>query len=183
MGSIINNRKCLRTSTCSCISAQYSLSSSAICLSSSAMDIKELKFLDIKNTVNKLSSGQGAATESSITPSGCGGQSNSVTHLHVTSSSSQSSTAPVTILRRGRHMSDQCYNHLTVYSLWQIIQCILLTLEGNFSYSQCRCIHTNGFFLSVEIQGAFACVTANHPKFHRLYKCSKIIKQIDVSFL
>ncbi|XP_034725613.1 enhancer of mRNA-decapping protein 3-like isoform X2 [Etheostoma cragini] len=36
----------------------------------SAMDIKTLKFLDIQNTVNKPSSGRGAATEPSIIPSG-----------------------------------------------------------------------------------------------------------------
>ncbi|KAM9366419.1 enhancer of mRNA-decapping protein 3-like isoform 2-T2 [Symphorus nematophorus] len=66
----------------------------------SAMDIKELKFLDIQNTVNKPSSGQGAAAQPSLTPSGQHGQSNRVTQPHVTSSSSHSSTAPITILRR-----------------------------------------------------------------------------------
>uniref|UniRef100_UPI0037E79EAD enhancer of mRNA-decapping protein 3-like n=1 Tax=Semicossyphus pulcher TaxID=241346 RepID=UPI0037E79EAD len=66
----------------------------------SAMDIKELKFLDIQNTANKPSSGQGATTEASITASGRHGQSNRVSQPHVTSSSSHSSTAPITILRR-----------------------------------------------------------------------------------
>ncbi|XP_070765290.1 enhancer of mRNA-decapping protein 3-like isoform X2 [Enoplosus armatus] len=67
----------------------------------SAMDIKELKFLDIQNTVNKAGSGQGAATEASLMPSGRIGQSNRISHPPVTSSSSQSCTAPITILRRG----------------------------------------------------------------------------------
>ncbi|XP_035508287.1 enhancer of mRNA-decapping protein 3-like [Morone saxatilis] len=66
----------------------------------SAMDIKELKFLDFQNTVNKPSSGQGAATEPSSIPPGRHGQSNSTTHPHLTSSSSHSSAAPITILRR-----------------------------------------------------------------------------------
>ncbi|XP_070692324.1 enhancer of mRNA-decapping protein 3-like [Pempheris klunzingeri] len=68
----------------------------------SAMDIKELKFLDIQNTINKPSSGQGAATEPGSVPSGRHGQSNRITHPHATgsSSSSQPSTAPITILRR-----------------------------------------------------------------------------------
>ncbi|XP_042339701.1 enhancer of mRNA-decapping protein 3-like [Plectropomus leopardus] len=66
----------------------------------SAMDIKELKFLDIQSSVNKPSSGQGAAPEPSLIPSGRQGQSNRVTHPTVTSSSSHSSTAPITILRR-----------------------------------------------------------------------------------
>ncbi|TMS13125.1 enhancer of mRNA-decapping protein 3 [Larimichthys crocea] len=66
----------------------------------SAMDIKELKFLDIQNTVDKPSSVQGAASEPSSVPSGRQGQSNKITHPHVTSSSSHSSTAPITILRR-----------------------------------------------------------------------------------
>ncbi|TKS69759.1 Enhancer of mRNA-decapping protein 3 LSM16 protein -like protein [Collichthys lucidus] len=67
----------------------------------SAMDIKELKFLDIQNTVDKPSSVQGAASEPSSVPSGRQGQSNKITHPHVTSSSSShSSTAPITILRR-----------------------------------------------------------------------------------
>lgn len=156
---------------------------SAICLSSSAMDIKELKFLDVKNTVNKLSSGQGAATESSITPSGCGGQSNSVTRPHVTSSSSQSSTAPVTILRRGRHISDQCYNH--PHSLFSLVDNTMHIFDpggGFFLKLSVTAFIQMSFFLSVEIQSAFACVTVNHPKFHRLYKWSRIIKQIDVSF-
>ncbi|KAL7405832.1 hypothetical protein ABVT39_008288 [Epinephelus coioides] len=66
----------------------------------SAMDIKDLKFLNIQNTVEKPSSGQGAAAEPSVILSGRQGQSNRVTQPHVTSSSSQSSTAPITILRR-----------------------------------------------------------------------------------
>ncbi|XP_074517741.1 enhancer of mRNA-decapping protein 3-like [Sebastes fasciatus] len=66
----------------------------------SAMDIKELKFLDIQKTVNKPGSGQGAATEPSFIPSARHSQSNRVTQPLVTSSSSQSSTAPITILRR-----------------------------------------------------------------------------------
>ncbi|XP_018553016.1 enhancer of mRNA-decapping protein 3 [Lates calcarifer] len=66
----------------------------------SAMDIKELKFLDIQNTVNKPTSGQGAAKEPSFTSAGRHGQNNRTTHPPVTSSSSHSSTAPITILRR-----------------------------------------------------------------------------------
>ncbi|XP_059208828.1 enhancer of mRNA-decapping protein 3-like [Centropristis striata] len=66
----------------------------------SAMDIKELKFLDIQNTVSKPNSAQGATTESSFIPSGRHNQSNRLTQPHVTSSSSHSSTAPITILRR-----------------------------------------------------------------------------------
>ncbi|XP_023285374.1 enhancer of mRNA-decapping protein 3-like isoform X1 [Seriola lalandi dorsalis] len=66
----------------------------------SAMDIKELKFLDIQNTVNKPSSGQGAAKQPSIISAGRHGQSNRTTHPPVTSSSSHSGTAPITILRR-----------------------------------------------------------------------------------
>ncbi|XP_068432679.1 enhancer of mRNA-decapping protein 3-like isoform X2 [Clinocottus analis] len=66
----------------------------------SAIDIKELKFLDVHNTVNKPSTGQGAATESSSIPSARHGQSNRVALPHVTSGSSHSGTAPITILRR-----------------------------------------------------------------------------------
>ncbi|KAI3377010.1 hypothetical protein L3Q82_000234 [Scortum barcoo] len=65
-----------------------------------AMDIKELKFLNIQNTVNKPSSGTGAATKPSSIHSGRHSQSNRITHPPETSSSSQSSTAPITILRR-----------------------------------------------------------------------------------
>lgn len=68
---------------------------------SSAMDIKELKFLDI-NTINKAKSGQEVATEPSVVSAGCHGQSNRNTHSHATSNSSQSRTTPITILRRGR---------------------------------------------------------------------------------
>ncbi|XP_008275865.1 enhancer of mRNA-decapping protein 3 [Stegastes partitus] len=64
----------------------------------SAMDIKELKFLDIQNTVSKPFSGQEASTEPSSTSAGR--QSNRTSHSHATSSSVQSSTAPITILRR-----------------------------------------------------------------------------------
>ncbi|XP_026150111.1 enhancer of mRNA-decapping protein 3 [Mastacembelus armatus] len=67
----------------------------------SARDIKELKFLDIQNTVNKPSSGQKAATEPSSVSAGRHSQSNKNTHPHATSSSSHSYTAPITILRRG----------------------------------------------------------------------------------
>lgn len=74
---------------------------SVICLSSSARDIKELKFLDIQNTVNKPSSGTGAAAEPRFVPSGRHGQSSKIAHPHVTSGT-HSSTAPITILRRGR---------------------------------------------------------------------------------
>ncbi|XP_056268620.1 enhancer of mRNA-decapping protein 3-like isoform X2 [Pseudoliparis swirei] len=66
----------------------------------SAIDIKELKFLDIQNIVNQPSTGQGAATESSFIPSARHGQSNRVSLPHVTSSGSYSSSAPITILRR-----------------------------------------------------------------------------------
>ncbi|CAK6958789.1 enhancer of mRNA-decapping protein 3-like [Scomber scombrus] len=66
----------------------------------SAMDIKELKILDIQNAVNKPSSGLGASTEASSGPTGRHSQTNRSTHPHVTSSSSHTSTAPITILRR-----------------------------------------------------------------------------------
>ncbi|XP_040055633.2 enhancer of mRNA-decapping protein 3 isoform X1 [Gasterosteus aculeatus] len=75
----------------------------------SAVDIKELKFLDIHSTVNKPGTGQGAATESSINASARRGQSNRVALPHVTSSS-QSATAPITILRRGRHTAPAASN-------------------------------------------------------------------------
>lgn len=75
---------------------------SVMCLSSSAMDIKELKFLDIQNIVNKPSTGQGATTEPSSTSAGRHGQSDRNAHPQVTSSSSHASTGPITILRRGR---------------------------------------------------------------------------------
>ncbi|XP_051795965.1 LOW QUALITY PROTEIN: enhancer of mRNA-decapping protein 3-like [Acanthochromis polyacanthus] len=64
----------------------------------SAVDIKELKFLDIQNTLNKPSSGQEASTEPSFMSAGR--QSTRTTQSHSTSGSFQSSTAPVTILRR-----------------------------------------------------------------------------------
>lgn len=73
------------------------------CLSYSAMDIKELKFLDIQNTVNKPSCAQGAATEPVSVPSGRPAQSNRTAQSHATSSSSSSTSAPITILRRGRY--------------------------------------------------------------------------------
>ncbi|XP_030271235.1 enhancer of mRNA-decapping protein 3-like [Sparus aurata] len=66
----------------------------------SAMDIKELKFLDIQNTVNKPSCAQGAATEPVSVPSGRPAQSNRTAQSHATSSSSSSTSAPITILRR-----------------------------------------------------------------------------------
>ncbi|XP_028258031.1 enhancer of mRNA-decapping protein 3-like [Parambassis ranga] len=65
----------------------------------SAMDIKELKFLDI-NTINKAKSRKEAATEPSVVSAGCHGQSNRNTHSHASSNSSQSRTTPITILRR-----------------------------------------------------------------------------------
>ncbi|XP_034536858.1 enhancer of mRNA-decapping protein 3-like [Notolabrus celidotus] len=66
----------------------------------SAMDIKELKFLDIQNTTNKPSSVPGAATEASHVTSGRHNQSSRVTQTQVPTSSSHSNTAPITILRR-----------------------------------------------------------------------------------
>ncbi|XP_039995030.1 enhancer of mRNA-decapping protein 3-like [Xiphias gladius] len=66
----------------------------------SAVDIKELKFLDIQNTVEKPSSGQGAAKEPGFVSAGRHDQSNRTTHPHLTSSSSHSGTAPITVLRR-----------------------------------------------------------------------------------
>ncbi|XP_042280865.1 enhancer of mRNA-decapping protein 3-like [Thunnus maccoyii] len=66
----------------------------------SAMDIKELKFLDIQNAVSKPGSGLGAATEATFGPAGRHCQTNRSIHPHVTSSSSHASTAPITILRR-----------------------------------------------------------------------------------
>ena len=77
------------------------------------MDIKELKFLDIQKTVNKPGSGQGAATEPSFTTSGGRGQSNRVPQPHATSS-----TAPITILRRGT--SELRFNHR--HSLFSLIE-------------------------------------------------------------
>lgn len=50
-------------------------------LSSSAMDIKEIKFPDIQNTVNKPGCGQGAGSEPTIVPSGHHGQSNKIFDL------------------------------------------------------------------------------------------------------
>ncbi|KAM3625000.1 uncharacterized protein V6R79_005387 [Siganus canaliculatus] len=67
----------------------------------SAMDIKELKILDIQTAANKSSSGQAAAAETSSTPSAPHGQTTRVPHPLVTSNNSHPSTAPVTILRRG----------------------------------------------------------------------------------
>ncbi|XP_071344513.1 enhancer of mRNA-decapping protein 3-like [Trachinotus anak] len=67
----------------------------------SAMDIKELKFLDIQNTVNKRSSGHGAPKQPSIISAGCYDHSSRTTRPHVTSSSSHPATAPIAILRRG----------------------------------------------------------------------------------
>ncbi|KAK2853512.1 hypothetical protein Q5P01_006173 [Channa striata] len=64
----------------------------------SAMDIKDLKFLDIQNTVNP---GQGAATEPSYTSAGRHSQKNRNAHPQGTSSTSHPSSGPVTILRRG----------------------------------------------------------------------------------
>ncbi|XP_076012059.1 enhancer of mRNA-decapping protein 3-like [Genypterus blacodes] len=61
----------------------------------SAMDIKELKFLEIQKAVCKSGSDPRVMTEPAIMPSGRSIQSNRSTHSHVTSS-----TAPVTILRR-----------------------------------------------------------------------------------
>ncbi|XP_072236236.1 enhancer of mRNA-decapping protein 3-like [Leuresthes tenuis] len=60
----------------------------------SAMDIMELKFQDIQNTV-KRSSEQGSATEPSFISAGAHGQSN-----RATNDSAHSSSAPITILRR-----------------------------------------------------------------------------------
>ncbi|XP_041799540.1 enhancer of mRNA-decapping protein 3-like [Chelmon rostratus] len=66
----------------------------------SATDIKELKFLDIQNTTNKPSTDRRAAAEPSFMPSVHHGHSHRVAQPHVTSSSSHSSNAPITILRR-----------------------------------------------------------------------------------
>lgn len=73
-------------------------------LSSSAMDIKELKFLDFQNSVNKPSSDQGAATEPRSLSVGRRGQSDRSALPQVTSSSSHACSGPVTILRRGRNI-------------------------------------------------------------------------------
>ncbi|CAJ1048746.1 enhancer of mRNA-decapping protein 3-like isoform X1 [Xyrichtys novacula] len=62
----------------------------------SAMDIKELKFLDIQTTANKPGSIEGAATQAGPMTSGRPSQSNRVT----SSSSHSNNTAPITILRR-----------------------------------------------------------------------------------
>ncbi|KAM9860971.1 enhancer of mRNA-decapping protein 3-like [Aulostomus maculatus] len=62
----------------------------------SSMDIKELKFLDIQNEASKCSS---AATDATFRPTGLHSQSNNNAHPYA--SGHHSSTAPVTILRRG----------------------------------------------------------------------------------
>lgn len=67
----------------------------------SAMDIKELKFLDIQNKVNKNSSGKDTATEPSFISTGRHGQTNKTNHSYATSNSSHSSSGPVTNTRRG----------------------------------------------------------------------------------
>ncbi|XP_017284200.1 enhancer of mRNA-decapping protein 3 [Kryptolebias marmoratus] len=67
----------------------------------SAMDIKELKFLGIQNTVTKPSSGQGNATEPSFISAGHNGQSHKTTHSHAATNRFHSSTAPISIPRRG----------------------------------------------------------------------------------
>ncbi|XP_055363281.1 enhancer of mRNA-decapping protein 3-like isoform X2 [Betta splendens] len=65
------------------------------------MDIKELKFLDIQSTVNKSTTGQAVAKEPSSASAGRLVQSDKNSHPQVTSSSSsQASTGPITILRR-----------------------------------------------------------------------------------
>uniref|UniRef100_A0A3P9LCX9 Enhancer of mRNA-decapping protein 3 n=1 Tax=Oryzias latipes TaxID=8090 RepID=A0A3P9LCX9_ORYLA len=66
----------------------------------SAMDIKELKFLDIQNTVNKTSTEQGCTPETSVISSGHPMPSNKATNA--TNESSRSSTTQITILRRAQ---------------------------------------------------------------------------------
>lgn len=65
----------------------------------SAMDIKELKFVDIQNAATKSMSGQRTATE--VTLPHQGRQNNRSNFPPFPSSSSNSNTTPVTILRRG----------------------------------------------------------------------------------
>ncbi|XP_037553523.1 enhancer of mRNA-decapping protein 3 [Nematolebias whitei] len=67
----------------------------------SAMDIKELKFLDIQNTATKPRSGQGITTKPSLVSAGRNGQSNRTTHSHATTNMFHSSTAPISIPLRG----------------------------------------------------------------------------------
>lgn len=81
---------------------------SVICFSCSVMDIKELKFLDIGPTVTKPGCEQGASTETGCVPSGGHNQTSRVPHPPETSSVSHFSTVPITILRRGGYISDQC---------------------------------------------------------------------------
>uniref|UniRef100_A0A1A7Z0N5 Enhancer of mRNA-decapping protein 3 n=1 Tax=Iconisemion striatum TaxID=60296 RepID=A0A1A7Z0N5_9TELE len=68
----------------------------------SAMDIKELKFLDIhKRVPSKASSGQRNPAEPSSVSGGQQVQSNRTTQIHAANNRFPSSSAPISILRRG----------------------------------------------------------------------------------
>lgn len=71
------------------------------------MDIKELKFLDIGTATTKPNCEQGASTETGVVPPGGHSHTSRVTRTPETSSTSHLSAAPVTILRRGKYMSDK----------------------------------------------------------------------------
>lgn len=71
------------------------------------MDIKELKFLDIGTATTKPNCEQGASTETGVVPPGGHSHTSRVTRTPETSSTSHLSAAPVTILRRGKCMSDK----------------------------------------------------------------------------
>lgn len=71
------------------------------------MDIKELKFLDIGTATTKPNCEQGASTETGVVPPGGHSHTSRVTRTPETSSTSHLSAAPVTILRRGKYLSDK----------------------------------------------------------------------------
>ncbi|CAN9506806.1 unnamed protein product [Ophioblennius macclurei] len=68
----------------------------------SALDIKDLKFLDFQKTGSKQSSGQGIATQPDLASAGRHDHSDKSSRTHAASGSSQSSSAPITILRRAQ---------------------------------------------------------------------------------
>lgn len=68
----------------------------------SAMDIKELKFVDIQNAATKSTSAQRAATE--VPAQHTGRQNNRSSLPPFPSSSSNPATATSAVLRRGRYL-------------------------------------------------------------------------------
>uniref|UniRef100_A0A3Q4MH56 Enhancer of mRNA-decapping protein 3 n=1 Tax=Neolamprologus brichardi TaxID=32507 RepID=A0A3Q4MH56_NEOBR len=71
----------------------------------SAMDIKDLKFLDIQNKVNKTSAGKDTATEPSYISTGRHGQTNKTNHSLAISNSSGLSSNP----RKGSNPQSLCF--------------------------------------------------------------------------